>query len=1012
MVTSFRLIIVFFILSFLSIFSIKNLVYRWNENSRDNSLEISFSAYKTTPEETEQNITSKIENALSRIDNIESINSFSNDDNGTITISFNSPSNLSQKRFDILLSLRQVFDNLPAGTTFPIISQAGQGADQQPLLSFSLSGIDDSEISSIKTIFEKVFRNKDVPANIEVTGGSKKILQVEYDKRKLYSKNIQISDLISSLQRFTSDNYLGNVNDNGMNYFIKLDQTSSGFTALEQIVLKNNPLVKLKDIANITDEYEKDDYSYTINGKKTALIHIYDDQAENVLTTYSKVIKALEIIKEELPKGSELRLEQDNSKQLRELVRTTVLNAIITILLIFTILLLFKDWKYVLVAGTTIVINFCLLILIYAILKIPIDLITLNSISFILSLISFNLLVTLSQNNEISKRRIQQSQIIIFLIALSIHIGLNVLNNQDLNKIQSILKFSIIVLAIGIITNFLFATRLYKLLRKTSNNTVIEKLKLKSAHIKLRFRSLIFIFAVIVTGIPLFLLPSKIEGNEPYNKLIGSDLFQEKIIPLSNYLFGGIWRLFHENIYVNTEYEDSQETALNIYAEQPIGATTEQMKSSLEYLEKFISESEYVDIYVTQVHSGQKGSIRVKFLNGIPIQYPEQLRQKLINASQNLGGVGWTFYGIGKGFSNKMTKEHPSFQLKISGYNFAKLKEIGESVKIEISKNDRINNVSLGSESQFILDNNHEYKMSVNDRQLAQLQLEDKNIKSELIMNNSEIMDKKMSMNILNENIPIKITAKNLDKLTINEFQNHTIRLDERYIKPKSLIAFQKADRVESIIRENRRYIQVLNLKYVGSLETGYNYLLEETKKINKNLPEGYSIEVLNDHGSSKSFKTKSLVYLTVLAFSFILLTIRLNSFKKAGHALIMLYISISGIFSIFYFSDFKFDEGGQASFLFSIIVCCCFLLYFWEELSSEKKTESNAVYLNHNITFLILSFLIMTAGILPYLITQPHAPFWPSFTIGLLGSYPIIALITIFFIPIISIKKIQINEF
>lgn len=982
-----------------------------NQNSAESSLEISFSTFKTTPEETEQYVTSKIENALSRIDNIKTINSFSTEDNGSIKVSFNTSTNLSQKRFDILLNLRQVFENLPSGTTFPIISQIGQGSEKQPLISYSISGISNSEINSIKTIFEKIFRNNDIPATLEVTGGSRKIIQIEYDKNRMYSRKVAISDVISSLQGLTNENYLGNVTDHGMNYFVRLASHSVGTSALEEIVLKNTPLVKLRDIATISETYEKNDYSYRINGKNTALIHIYDDQSENVLTTYSKISGILNKIKKELPEGSELRLEQDNSKHLRKLVKIAVLNGAITLLLI-SLVLLFKNWKYLLIVITTIIINFCLLVLIYSLFKIPIDLITLNSISFILSFLCFNLLIALGQFDKIGKRRIQQSQIIIFLIATSIYMAIEFLDYQDLHQLQSILKFSIIVIAVGTITNFLFASSLHNLLTKNSNSQENKKNLTIFTNVKIiKFRYIILFLVLSFTGIPLFTLPSKIEGNNTYNKIFGAPLFQDEIIPVSSLAFGGIWRLFYENIYVNTDFEDSQETSLNIYAEQPIGATAEQMNSSLEYLEKFLSDTEYIELYVSQVFSGQRGTIRVKFLNDIPIHYPEKLRQQLINASQNLGGVGWTFFGIGKGFSNKMTKEHPSFQLKISGYNFAKLKEIGEFLKTEISKNDRINSATLASDNQFISDNNHEYKMSVNDRQLAQLELDDKNIKSELILNNSEIMDKKMSVSISNEKIPLKITAKNQDNLTINEFLTHPIRLEDRYIKPNSLTTFLQADRVESIVRENRRYIQILNLKYVGSLETGYKYLLEETERINKDLPEGYAIDVLSDHESSKPLSTKLLIFLTATSFIYILLTIRLNSFRKAGLAFLMVYISLSANFATFYIGDFKFDEGGQASFIFIIIIGFCYLLYFWEDLGLVTKIESSRIYLRQNIKLISLSFLILSIGNLTYLFTQFNDPFWSAFSIGVLASSIAIALITTFVIPLFSVNKDSLNQ-
>ena len=168
-----------------------------------------------------------------------------------------------------------------------------------------------------------------------------------------------------------------------------------------------------------------------------------------------------------------------------------------------------------------------------------------------------------------------------------------------------------------------------------------------------QYRKTFIILVILAFGLPVFLLPTKWEGQEWYNQTIGSDVYQEKIRTVTDPLLGGSLRLFIRNVYERSGYRDAQRTQLYINAELPQGNTLEEMNRVMIRVEDYLKTVVGIDKYILRVQSGQDASISIlfkeQFENG---SLPYQLKGRLIARSLDWGGVDWDIYGVGQGFSN------------------------------------------------------------------------------------------------------------------------------------------------------------------------------------------------------------------------------------------------------------------------------------------------------------------------------------------------------------------------
>ena len=113
-----------------------------------------------------------------------------------------------------------------------------------------------------------------------------------------------------------------------------------------------------------------------------------------------------------------------------------------------------------------------------------------------------------------------------------------------------------------------------------------------------RYRAVAFILLVLGFGLPVFMLPEKIEDAETkgrwaewYNRVFDNTTYREDIKPIVDKTLGGSLRLFAEKVYDGSYFNrDESEAVLYINATLPNGSTLEQMNALIKRMETYLSE--------------------------------------------------------------------------------------------------------------------------------------------------------------------------------------------------------------------------------------------------------------------------------------------------------------------------------------------------------------------------------------------------------------------------------------
>jgi multidrug efflux pump subunit AcrB len=307
------------------------------------------------------------------------------------------------------------------------------------------------------------------------------------------------------------------------------------------------------------------------------------------------VKKTLDELKQRFPNGYEVQLSYDATEYIRDELEKIYFRSGLTVaILLLFVLLMYRSFKYTLLIAITLPANILIALIFYYAFRLEIQLYSLAGITISLSLILDN---TIVMSDQIMRRHNKKAFLAILaatvttIASLSIIFFLDEKTRLNLSDFASVI---IINLAISLfIALFLVPALIEKLKIKNAairrfrpiirtprlftGMAALMKKKIRPKRISVRFyrfyaafcrllwrrRVIAVLLVVLAFGLPVFLLPDKLEGEskwaEIYNKTIGSEYYKEHIKSYVEMALGGTWRLFAQDVYEGSYLTDRGE---------------------------------------------------------------------------------------------------------------------------------------------------------------------------------------------------------------------------------------------------------------------------------------------------------------------------------------------------------------------------------------------------------------------------------------------------------------------
>jgi len=240
-----------------------------------------------SPDEVESEITKKIEDNISTLENIKRIRSTSYENLSVVILEMNNGVDIDDAQGKAQRKLNAVVSSLPDAAKAPTVSKVS--SDDFPILKFSLSSKEKSN-----TAFYQFIKDRIVPqlssikgvASVSLIGGEERAIRVEIDQEKLKAYNMSLLMVSQSIGQNNINFPTGKLDNNVSALRIKLGGKFQSLEDLENLIIARLPTgsrIKLSDIATIIDSKKDAETINRINGKSSIGLNISKQEVSSAL---------------------------------------------------------------------------------------------------------------------------------------------------------------------------------------------------------------------------------------------------------------------------------------------------------------------------------------------------------------------------------------------------------------------------------------------------------------------------------------------------------------------------------------------------------------------------------------------------------------------------------------------------------------------------------------------------------------------------------------------------------
>ena len=542
------------------------------------------------------------------------------------------------------------------------------------------------------------------------------------------------------------------------------------------------------------------------------------------------------------------------------------------------------------------------------------------------------------------------------------------------------------------------------------------------------WKKLACLILVLAFGLPIFLLPEKIEPEEKdlsardslwiarYNEFAAKDIWKETIKPIVDKSLGGTLRLFVQKVYEGSYFTRNEETVLSISASMPNGTTLDQMNHLINRMEAYLSTYKEIRQFQTSIYNARQASINVYFTRENERSgFPYTLKSRVISKALELGGGSWGVWGLmDQGFSNDVRENAGSFRIEMYGYNYDELYEWAEKLREKLLTYRRIKEVLINSEFSWWKDDYQEFYFNLNKERMAQEGIDAQVLFSAV----RPIFGKNLEIGSVaaeQGTEKIKLSSRQSAEYDIWAMQFFPYGVGNgKHYKLSELATVEKGQMPQEIAKENQQYRLCLQYEYIGSNEMGNKIQKRDLEEFNKLLPMGYTAESDSNSWSwGEKDNRQYLLLLVVIAIIFFTTSVLFNSLKQPLAIIFVIPVSYIGVFLTFYWFRLNFDQGGFASFVLLCGITVNASIYVLNEYNSIRRRFPRLSALrayvkawNAKVVPIFLTVVSTILGFIPFMIGEDKEAFWFPLAAGTIGGLVMSVIGIFFFLPVFVLKQ------
>ena len=1018
---------------------------QYTPSTPQRTISVSFSWPDASARLVEQHVTSRIEGALSTVSGNTGISSTSSKGAGYIDLSFAEGTDMAAARFEVATAIRNLYARLPEGVSYPAISLATSGGSRRA----------DILIYTIKADLPSEQIERFITAHItmpltQIEGVEKVSLSgttpyewvIRFDPYALQHAGLAADDLATAFNDYFRNDIVGltlQPDETGTPQSIVLRLRNRATLDFDRIPVatRHGHIYRLGDFASVRWQEQLPTSYFRINGLNTVNLAVSAETHTNMLEVAHRVKAEMTRLGKQFPAEISATLTYDAteyvSAELRKIYLRTLLCVAILLLFVYAVS---RDIRYLLIIFGTLVVNILVAMVFYNLLQLDIHIYTLAGITVSLGILIDTSIIMVDHYSYYRDRRVFTSILGALLTTIGALAIVWLLPEQQRLNLTDFALVVVINLTVSLIVALLFIPALldrfplgrgmtYTPLRKRRRIVRLTDRYGRFIAWGRRHRWIFLLALVWGFGIPTFLLPDKIEPPKKdrteqqapacsrpqeeelprlarwYNHVMQSGFMSRNRQTIDRLLGSSLYRFRTATSRYNSFREPARKT-LYVQAGMAEGCTVQQLNEVVRQMENYISSFDEVESFRTNIYSYDNAQILITFkpeYENSPV--PLMLKQELTAAATHFGGATWRIYGIDDNFfNNNVVSSYRANTIRLQGYNYDRLTAYAEALLDTLAANRRVAQPEIMDGSAWSLPHT-EFHIRYDEERIAAAGLD---VADYYALLHTMLYRSSLSP-VYNDNEMQAVVLESADRDRFDRWHitNAQVRIDSLQTKLAAVGSIEKQRSGISIRRENQSYSILVGFDFIGSYELSRRLIERTLKQFNEEvLPIGFTADSPTYQFAFGKKNEQVWLILLVVAIIYTMCAILFESLLKPLVIILMIPISFIGVFLVFGWTDFVFDQGGFAAFvlLCGIVVNAgIYLINEAQNLRTATRKRGIALYLkayNHKIVPIWLTILSTVLGLVPFLYDGPSEVFWFAFAMAAIAGtlFSMVALV------------------
>ena len=293
------------------------------------------------PEEVEEAICIRIEEAVLGLDGIERITSTASENSGSVNIEVEAGADI-RKLLDDVKARVDAITTFPVETEKPIIREI---TNRRQVINVAVSGPADEK--TLKTIGEQVRDDiATIPGITQVDLACTRPYEItiEVSENDLRRYDLTFNEIAMAVRRFSLDLPGGAIRTQGGEILLRTKGQAYRGKEFESLVLRSRPdgtHLRLGDVATVIDGFAETDQSAQFDAEPTVIVEAYRVGDQNALEITEKVKAYITEAQQRMPDGIKLTAWADYSRILNDRLDLMLRNGRLGFILVFIALTMF-----------------------------------------------------------------------------------------------------------------------------------------------------------------------------------------------------------------------------------------------------------------------------------------------------------------------------------------------------------------------------------------------------------------------------------------------------------------------------------------------------------------------------------------------------------------------------------------------------------------------------------------------------------------------------------------------